>query len=110
MASNQNFVDFIIGQLQSVGGITYKKMFGEYALYAGNKIFALICDNKLFIKPTMSGKNYILDDIVEAPPYPGAKPMILIEDKIEDHEWLSSLVKITINELPEPKPKAKKKE
>jgi TfoX/Sxy family transcriptional regulator of competence genes len=109
MASNQNFVDFIIGQLQSIDEITYKKMFGEYALYAGNKIFALICDNKLFIKPTISGKNFILDDIVEAPPYTGAKPMILIEDKIEDHEWLSNLVKITIKELPEPKPKAKKK-
>jgi TfoX/Sxy family transcriptional regulator of competence genes len=109
MASNQNFVDFVIGQLQSVDEITCKKMFGEYALYSGNKIFALICDNKLFIKPTISGKNYILDNIVEAPPYTGAKPMFLIEDKIEDHEWLSNLVKITIKELPEPKPKAKKK-
>jgi TfoX/Sxy family transcriptional regulator of competence genes len=109
MASNQNFVDFVIGQLQSIDELTYKKMFGEYALYAGNKIFALICDNKLFIKPTLSGKNFILDEIVEAPPYTGAKPMILIEDKIEDHEWLSNLVKITIKELPEPKPKAKKK-
>jgi TfoX/Sxy family transcriptional regulator of competence genes len=109
MASDQNFVDFIIGQLQSIDEITYKKMFGEYALYARNKIFALICDNKLFIKPTLSGRNYILDDLVEVPPYTGAKPMFLIEDKIEDHEWLSNLVKITIKELPEPKPKTKKK-
>jgi TfoX/Sxy family transcriptional regulator of competence genes len=108
MASNQDFVDFVVGQLQSIDEITYKKMFGEYGLYAGNKIFALICDNKLFIKPTNTGKNYILDDIVEAPPYTGAKPMFLIEDKIEDHEWLSNLVKITIKELPEPKPKVKK--
>jgi TfoX/Sxy family transcriptional regulator of competence genes len=108
MASSQDFVDFVIGQLQSAGDITYKKMFGEYALYSGNKVFALICDNKLFIKPTMAGKEYI-HDIVEAPPYPGAKPGILIEDRIEDHEWLSNLVRITVNELPEPKPKSKKK-
>ena len=108
MASNQNFVDFVIGQLHSAGDITYKKMFGEYALYSGNKIFALICDNKLFIKPTISGKNFI-HDIVEAPPYPGAKPSYLIEDKIEDHEWLSNLVRITVSELPDPKPRKKRK-
>jgi TfoX/Sxy family transcriptional regulator of competence genes len=108
MASNQDFVDFIIGQLQSAGSISYKKMFGDYGLYSGNKIFALICDNKLFIKPTISGKNFI-KDIVEAPPYPGAKNSFLIENKIEDHEWLSTLVKLTVSELPEPKPKKKKK-
>jgi TfoX/Sxy family transcriptional regulator of competence genes len=108
MPSNQNFVDFVIEQLHSVGNITFKKMFGEYALYSENKVFALICDNKLFIKPTNAGKNYI-KDVVEAPPYHGAKPSFLIEDKIEDHEWLSTLVKLTVNELPEPKPKKKKK-
>ena len=108
MSSNQDFVDFVIGQLQSAGDITFKKMFGEYALYSGNKIFALICDNKLFIKPTIAGKNYI-QDVVEAPPYPGAKPSFLVEDRIEDHEWLITLVKLTISELPEPKPKKKKK-
>ena len=109
MASNQDFVDFVTGQLQSAGDITSRKMFGEYALYSGAKIFALICDNKLFIKPTVAGRNFI-QNVVEAPPYPGAKPSFLIEDKIEDHEWLSTLVKITVSELPEPKPKKKKKE
>ena len=109
MSSNQDFVDFVIGQLQSAGDITFKKMFGEYALYSGNKVFALICDNKLFIKPTNAGKNYI-QDVVEAPPYPGAKPSFLVEERIEDHEWLSTLVKLTVSELPEPKLKKKKKE
>ena len=107
MSSNQDFVDFVIGQLQSAGDITFKKMFGEYALYSGYKVFALICDNKLFIKPTTAGKNYI-QDVVEAPPYPGAKPSFLVEERIEDHEWLSTLVKLTVSELPEPKLKKKK--
>ena len=26
-----------------------------------------------------------------------------------DHEWLSTLIKLTVSELPEPKPKKKKK-
>jgi TfoX/Sxy family transcriptional regulator of competence genes len=108
MSSNQDFVDFVIGQLQSAGDITFKKMFGEYALYSDNKIFALICDNKLFVKPTIAGRNYI-QNVVEASPYPGAKQSFLIDDRIEDHEWLSTLVKLTVSELPEPKPKKKKK-
>ena len=48
-------------------------------------------------------------DVVEAPPYPGAKLSFLIGDRIEDGEWLSELVRITVRELPEPKPKKKKK-
>lgn len=79
-------------------------MFGEYGIYSDGILFGLICDNKLFIKPTKSGREFI-GAVVESPPYPGAKPSFLIEDKIEDGEWLSKLVRISIKELPEPKKK-----
>jgi len=107
MASDQQFVDFVLEQIQNAGEITYKKMFGEYGIYADGKIFALICDNKLFIKPTAGGRKFI-GQVVEAPPYPGAKPSFLIEDKIEDRRWLSELVRISLKELPMPRPKKKK--
>lgn len=77
-------------------------MFGEFGLYFDNKLFGLICDNKLFIKPTQAGREYI-KDVVEASPYPGAKPSFLIEEKLDDRKWLRKLVTITVNELPEPK-------
>jgi len=83
-------------------------MFGEYAVYADGKLFGLICDNKLFIKPTEAGRAFIKKP-VEAPPYPGAKPSFLIEDQLEDREWISQLVRVTVEELPAPKPKKKKK-
>ncbi|HWA33216.1 MAG TPA: TfoX/Sxy family protein [Cyclobacteriaceae bacterium] len=108
MASDQKFVDFVLDQIDTSGQITSKKMFGEYALYFGDKLFALICDNKLFIKPTVSGREFI-KDVVEAPPYPGAKPSFLIEEQLEDRDWLKKLVRITVKELPEPKPKKRKK-
>ena len=107
MASQQQFVDFIIEQMD-MEQITYKKMFGEYGLYVGNKMFALVCDNKLFIKTTTSGKEYI-GEVLEAAPYEGAKLCFLIEDKMEDSNWLRKLVEITAQELPEPKPKKKRK-
>ena len=30
--------------------LTVKKMFGEYAVYAGGKTVALLCDDALFVK------------------------------------------------------------
>ena len=107
MASDQKFVDFIIEQIDIPQQISYKKMFGEYGLYYGDKIVALVCDNKLFVKPTAAGRAYI-NDIVEAPPYPGAKPSFLIEEQLEDRAWLKELINITAQELPAPKPKKKK--
>jgi len=107
MASDQKFVDFVLDQINFSGQVTYKKMFGEYGMYFGDKLFALVCDNKLFVKPTAAGRAYIAD-VVEAPPYPGAKPCFLIEEKLEDSDWLKKLVSITAEELPEPKPKKKK--
>ena len=107
MASDQSFVDYIVEQIQDAGEVTARKMFGEYGVFSNGKIFALICDNKLFVKPTESGRAFI-KDVVEAPPYEGAKSSFLIEDKVEDREWLSELVRITLRELPEPKAKKKK--
>jgi TfoX/Sxy family transcriptional regulator of competence genes len=108
MASDINFVQFVVDQIENAGIITYKKMFGEYALYSGTKVIALICNNQFFVKPTEGGRSFI-GDVIESPPYPGAKPHFLIEDKVEDREWISNLIRITANELPEPKPKKMKK-
>ena len=107
MASDLSFVEFVVDQIEDAGEITFRKMFGEYAVYANAKVVALICDNQLFIKPTEGGR-FFIGDVVEAPPYPGAKLSFLIEDKIEDREWMSNLIRITVKELPEPKPKKKK--
>ena len=107
MASDKAFMDFVLEQIENAGLITYKKMFGEYGVYSNGKIFALVCDNQLFIKPTAAGRDFI-GEVVEAPPYPGAKLYFLIEDQIENREWLNELIRVTVAELPEPKPKKKK--
>lgn len=104
MASDKHFVDFVVDQIKNVGVITSKKMFGEYGLYADEKLFGLICDNKLFIKPTISGRAFI-GDAIEKSPYDGAKPSFLIDEKIEDTNWLSELIRISLPELPAPKRK-----
>jgi TfoX/Sxy family transcriptional regulator of competence genes len=102
MASDQKFVNFIVDQLGNVGSVEAKMMFGGHTLYADGKILGLIGDNKLFIKPTNAGREFI-QDVVEAPPYPGAKNCFLIAEKIEDREWLCELARISLTELPMPK-------
>ncbi|MCX6303591.1 MAG: TfoX/Sxy family protein [Bacteroidetes bacterium] len=104
MASDKSFAELIVDQIENAGEITCKKMFGEYAVYCNGKVVALICDNRLFVKPTSGGRAFI-GDVVEAPPYPGAKLSFLIDERFEDREWISNLIRITYKELPEPKAK-----
>jgi TfoX/Sxy family transcriptional regulator of competence genes len=107
MSSDQSFVEFISDQMGDAGTISFRKMFGEYAIYCDAKVIGLICDNKLFIKPTEKGRKYI-GEVAEAPPYPGAKLYFLIESEFEDREWISDLVRITADNLPLPKKKNNK--
>lgn len=104
MTSNLDFVEYVIEQLGDYKPITYKKMFGEYAVYCDAKVVALICDNQLFVKITKSGTEFV-GSIKQAPPYKGAKDHFLIEEKLEDRNWLAQLITVTNNDLPEPKAK-----
>ena len=108
MANDPDFVTFIIDQIDDSCEITYRNMFGGGALYSKAKVVALICDDQLFVKPTEAGRSFI-GDVVEAPPYPGAKLSFLIQDEIDDGEWLTQLISVTEAELPKPRPKKKKK-
>ena len=107
MATDQKFVDFICEQMAGAGPISARKMFGEFAIYCGEKVVALACDNQLFVKPTAGGKA-LLGDPAEGPPYPGAKPHFLMDDGLDDRELLTQLIAITARELPLPKAKSPK--
>lgn len=109
MASDLSIVEHICDQMCGAGRIVFKKMFGDYTVYCDDKVVALICDNQLFVKPTSAGRTAI-GTVVEAPPYQGAKPCFLIEEKLDDREWLSALIRITAADLPLPKPKKPKVE
>lgn len=106
MASNLEFVEYVAEQLSAAGEITYRKMFGEYGMYLDGKIFAVICDDQLFIKVTETGRK-IAPQLTLAPPYESAKDYFLFED-IDDKEFLVDFVKKTWEALPMPKPKKKK--
>ena len=59
MASKAEFVKYVADQLAGAGTVTYRKMFGEYGMYLDGKIFALICNDQLYIKITEAGRRLV---------------------------------------------------
>lgn len=87
MACTTDFVQYVVDQCSTAGEITVKKMFGDYGIYCNGKIFGLLCDDCLYIKPTEAGKKK-LKSIDLRPPYPGAKDYFYIAD-LEDPQGFS---------------------
>lgn len=103
MATQQLTVDYLLEQAAGAGPVSTKPMFGEYGVYVDGKMIGVICDDQLYVKPTASGR-FHAEPVSEAPPYPGAKPHLLIEaDRWDDGEWLGDLLRVTAAELPTPK-------
>ena len=88
-----------------------RKMFGEYCLYCGGKVVALVCDDELFVKITDPGKKFLGKNYREGFAYKGAKPSIHISaDMFDDRDFLTQLILITAGALPAAKQKNKRKE
>ncbi len=109
MSTKVSTIEYIEDQLAEVPGVRSRKMFGEYALYVGDKVVALVCDDTLYVKITEPGKAFVGDRYKEGNAYPGAKPsMVIDEDMLEDRGWLSELIRLTEAALPVPKPKKRR--
>jgi TfoX/Sxy family transcriptional regulator of competence genes len=104
MASSVGTVQFICDQAGLGRRLSFRKMFGEYALYLDGKVVALICDDQLFLKPTSEGEKY-LGSVSEAPPYPGAKNYFLLASELDDPDQLGEVLQVTARALPAPRPK-----
>ena len=110
MASDLSTIEYIVDQSLLGSRLSYRRMFGEYALYLNTKVVAFVCDNRLFLKPTDAGRA-VLGVPTEAPPYPGAKNYFVLDEALEDPQLLRQALEVTEAALPFPKPKpaAKKK-
>jgi TfoX/Sxy family transcriptional regulator of competence genes len=51
MASNREYLDFILEQLSGLESITYRAMMGEFILYYRGRIIGGIYDDRLLVKP-----------------------------------------------------------
>ena len=103
MATNKEYLNFILDQLSGLDSITGKQMMGEYIIYHNGKISAYLCDNRLLVKPVPSAIKMLPDAKME-PPYDGAKDMLLVEN-VDDRDFLTELFKAMYDELPMPRKK-----
>ena len=107
MASSNNYLQFILGQLSDLDDITYRAMMGEFIIYYRGKIVGGIYDDRLLVKPTKSAIAHMTDPVYEAP-YEGAKEMLLV-DEVDQKDFLTGLFCAMYEELPMPKQKRKNK-
>ena len=103
MASNKEYLDFILEQLSGLEGITFNPMMGEYILYLRGKIVGGIYDDRFLVKPTKSA-TAMMPDAERELPYEGAKEMLLV-DNVDNREFLNELLTAMFDELPAPKQK-----
>ena len=106
MASDREYLDFILEQLSGLENVAWKPMMGEYIIYWRGRIVGGIYDNRFLIKPTKSAVA-MLPDADRELPYEGAKEMLLV-DNVDNREFLEELLAAMYEELPPPK-KARRK-
>ena len=106
MASNKEYLAYILEQVSELEDIRYRAMMGEYILYYREKVVGGIYDDRFLIKNVKSARERMPYASLECP-YEGAKEMLLVEN-IEDKEFLTGLFKAIYDDLPAPKPKKKK--
>jgi TfoX/Sxy family transcriptional regulator of competence genes len=104
MATELSFVEYVLETARFGDRLTYRKMFGEYALYLDGKVVAFACDNSLFIKPSQAAAS-LAPDLPQGPPYPEAKNYPIADELLDDPEALRRLVEATAALMPLPKPK-----
>ncbi len=94
MASSKAFLDFILDQLSSLNGISYKAMMGENIIYYLEKTIGGIYDDRCLVKTTKSAKRLMPDALFEIP-YDGAKANLLVGD-IGNHGFSHELLKAMV--------------
>ena len=81
MATNNDYLQYVLELLRETRGITYKKMMGEYILYKDGIIFGGIYDNRFLVKKTEYSKSLHLKEVI---PYPTSKGMLLVDSENPD--------------------------
>ena len=105
MASNKDYLEYILDQLSDLDEISYRPMMGEYIIYYRGKVVGGIYDDRFLVKPVKSAVA-MMPDAEKEFPYEGAKEMLLVDD-VENREFLRELLEAMYDELPAPKKRKK---
>jgi len=102
MACDSEYADFVMSQLQGIGVLRAKRMFGEYCIYVNEKPIILCCDNITYIP-----KHPAIDELMQGAecgfPFPGARERYILD--VDHGSEARQVVSILEGVTPFPKPK-----
>ncbi len=104
MATSVDFINYVCDNLNGIGNVTYKKMFGEYMVYLNDKPVVIVCDNTAFVKKL----DCIKEDMKNASvgfPYNGAKEHYILD--IDNSSFSKDIVTKIEKVTPVPKKRNK---
>ena len=101
MASDREYLNFILEQLSELDGVSYRTMMGEFVLYYRGKVFGGIYDDRFLVKDLPSSAA-LMPMASRELPYENGRPMLMVDD-IDDKSFLARLVTAMYDELPEKK-------
>lgn len=105
MATTNEYIEYVCEQINGIGAIRYKKMFGEFMVYVNDKPVIIVCDNNAFVKK-LDCIEEMMKNAKLGYPYKGAKEHYILD--IDNSEFCKSVVSKIEEVTPIPKPKKKK--
>ncbi len=105
MATTQDYIEYVCEQINGIGEVRYRKMFGEYMVYVNDKPVIIVCDNVAFVK-----KLEVIQEMMQNAeygiPYQGAKEHYILD--IDNSDFCRDVVKKLEEVTPLPKSKKRK--
>lgn len=78
MSTTNEYIDYVCEQINGIGEVRYKKMFGEFMVYVNDKPVIIVCNNVPFVK-----KLDCIEDFMKSAktgfPYNGAKEHYILD-------------------------------
>ena len=105
MATKIEFIEYVCSQIEGVGAVRYKKMFGEYMIYINDKPILLVCDNTVFVK-ILPCLDELMKDADKGHPYESAKEHYILD--IDNRELSAEVITALEPFIAIPKPRKKK--
>jgi TfoX/Sxy family transcriptional regulator of competence genes len=98
MASDREYLDYVMEQLSEAGEVSFRPMMGEYVICYRGRVIGGVYDDRFLVKAVKAARERMPDAPSEIP-YEGAKAMLLV-DNVENKAFLKALLEAMEPELP----------
>ena len=105
MASSPELIHYLCEQLEGLGAVRSRKMFGEYMIYLNDKPVFIVCGDQPMVKMLPCLEELLKGRPVQ-PPYEGAKDHYVLDP--DDRDTLRRAARLAEEVTPLPKKKSKK--